>query len=65
MICQVGEEGYLKGPGFFAFTQNMPVMLQQNTNTSAGLVNGMRGTAEEVILEAGVEGIHIAILFYV
>ena len=28
LIYQVGEEGYLKGPGFFAFTKGMPVMLQ-------------------------------------
>jgi hypothetical protein len=32
-------------------------MLQQNTNTYAGLVNGMRGTAEEVILDTSVQGI--------
>jgi hypothetical protein len=57
IIYQVGEEGYLKGPGFFAFTKGMPIMLQQNTNTYAGLVNGMRGTAEEVILDASVQGI--------
>ncbi|KFZ24678.1 hypothetical protein V502_00843, partial [Pseudogymnoascus sp. VKM F-4520 (FW-2644)] len=55
MIYHVGEEGYLKGPGFFAFTKGMPIMLQQNTNTYAGLVNGMRGTAEEVILDASVQ----------
>jgi hypothetical protein len=54
MIYQVGEEGYLKGPGFFAFTKGMPIMLQQNTNTYAGLVNGM--IAEEVILDASVQG---------
>ena len=57
MIYQVSEEGYLKGPGFFAFTKGMPIMLQQNTNTYAGLVNSMRGTAEEVILDASVQGI--------
>lgn len=34
-------------------------MLQQNTNTSAGLVNGMRGAAEEVILDTGVDGIPV------
>jgi hypothetical protein len=62
MIFHVGEEGYLKGPGFFAFTKGMPIMLQQNTNTYAGLVNGMRGTAEEVILDAGVQGIQINII---
>ncbi len=27
MIYHVGEEGYLKGPGFFAFTKGMPIML--------------------------------------
>ena len=43
----------------------MPVMLQQNTNTSADVVNGMRGTAEEVILGTGVEGIHMVIFLYV
>jgi hypothetical protein len=63
MIYHVGEEGYLKGPGFFAFTKGMPIMLQQNTNTYAGLVNGMRGTAEEVILDAGVQGI-MRVLFW-
>lgn len=31
LVYQVGEQGYLKGPGFFAFTKGMPVMLQQNT----------------------------------
>jgi hypothetical protein len=56
MIYQVGEQGYLKGPGFFAFTKGMPIMLQQNTNTYAGLVNGMRGTVEEVILDTDVRG---------
>jgi hypothetical protein len=56
LIYQVGEQGYLKGPGFFAFTKGMPVMLQQNTNTYAGLVNGMRGAAEEVILDADGQG---------
>jgi hypothetical protein len=50
-MFQVGEVQSLKGPGFFAFTKGMPVMLLQNTNTSAGLVNGMTGSAEEVILE--------------
>jgi len=34
-----------------------PVMLLQNTNTSAGLVNGMTGSAEEVILDQDVRGI--------
>jgi hypothetical protein len=58
MVYHVGEEGYLKGPGFFAFTKGMPITLQQNTNTYASLVNGMRGTAEEVILDASVQGIH-------
>ena len=56
LIYQVGEQGYLKGPGLFAFTKGMPVMLQQNTNTYAGLVNGMRGTAEEVILDTHMRG---------
>ena len=65
MIYQVSEQGYLKGPGFFAFTKGMPIMLQQNTNTYAGLVNGMRGTAEEVILDTSVEGIHIVFFLYV
>ena len=46
MIYHVREEGSLKGPGFFAFTKGVPIMLQQNTNTYAGLVNGMRGTAK-------------------
>jgi hypothetical protein len=27
IIYQVGKEGYLKGPGFFAFTKGMPIML--------------------------------------
>jgi hypothetical protein len=62
MIYQVGEQGYLKGPGFFAFTKGMPIMLQQNTNTYAGLVNGMRGTAEEVILDTSVQGIQMEII---
>ena len=62
MMYQVGEEGYLKGPGFFAFTKGMPIMLQQNTNTYAGLVNGMRGSAEEVILDASVQGIQRVII---
>jgi hypothetical protein len=56
LIYQVGEQGYLKGPGFFSFTKGMPVMLQQNTNTNAGLVNGMGGAAEEVILDADGQG---------
>ena len=56
MMYHVGEEGYLKGPGFFAFTKGMPIMLQQNTNTYAGLVNGMRGSAEKVILDASAQG---------
>jgi hypothetical protein len=62
MIFHVGEEGYLKGPGFFAFTKSIPIMLQQNTNTYTGLVNGMRGTAEEVILDASVQGIQRVLL---
>ena len=37
----------------------MPIMLQQNTNTYAGLVNGMRGTVEEVILDTDVQGKYI------
>jgi hypothetical protein len=65
MIYQVGEQGYLKGPGFFAFTKGMPIMLQQNTNTYAGLVNGMRGTADEVILDASVQGIQTEIILIV
>jgi hypothetical protein len=57
LMFQVGEVQHLKGPGFFAFTKGMPVMLLQNTNTSAGLVNGMTGSAEEVILDQDVRGI--------
>ena len=57
LMFQVGEVQHLKGPGFFAFTKGMPVMLLQNTNTSAGLVNGMTGSTEEVILNQDVRGI--------
>lgn len=39
-------------------------MLQQNTNTYAGLVNGMRGTAEEVILDASMQGIQMVIFLW-
>jgi hypothetical protein len=60
LMFQVGEVQHLKGPGFFAFTKGMPVMLLQNTNTSAGLVNGMTGTAEEVILDRDTQGIYKA-----
>jgi hypothetical protein len=56
MMFQVGEVGTLKGPGFVAFTRGMPVMLLQNTNTNAGLVNGMTGTAEEAVLDEAVQG---------
>jgi ATP-dependent exoDNAse (exonuclease V) alpha subunit len=49
--------------GFFAFTKGMPVMFLQNTNTSAGLVNGMVGSVEEVILDRDVRGMRKA-LFY-
>jgi hypothetical protein len=56
IIYQVSEQGYLKCPGFFAFTKGMPIMLQQITKTYAGLVNSMRGTAEEVILDTDVRG---------
>ena len=56
MMFQVSEVGTLKGPGFVAFTRGMPVMLLQNTNTSAGLVNGMTGTAEEAVLDKAIHG---------
>lgn len=56
-VYHVGEIGYLKGPGLLAFTKGMPVMLQQNTNTFAGLVNGMRATGEEVVLDTNTQGI--------
>jgi hypothetical protein len=55
-MFQVGEAGKLKGPGFFAFSKGMPVMLLQNTNTSHGLVNGMTATAEEAILDKNIQG---------
>jgi hypothetical protein len=58
LMFQVGEAKHLKGPGFFAFTKGMPLMLLQNTNTSAGLVNGMIGSAEEVVLDRDVQGIY-------
>jgi hypothetical protein len=61
LMFQVGEVQHLKGPGFFAFTKGMPVMLLQNTNTSAGLVNGMTGSAEEVILDINARGIYKAL----
>jgi hypothetical protein len=48
-MFQIGEVQHLKGPGFFASTKVMLVMLLQNTKTAAGLVNGMTGLAEEVI----------------
>lgn len=63
LMFQVGEVQHLKGPGFFAFTKGMPVMLLQSTNTSAGLVNGMTGSAEEVILDRDIRGMRRA-LFY-
>lgn len=56
MMFRVGEAGNLKGPGFFAFTKGMPVMLLHNTKTSSGLVNGMTGTAERAILDTDVQG---------
>jgi PIF1-like helicase/helitron helicase-like protein len=56
MMFRVGEAGSLKGPGFFAFTKGMPVMLLHNTKTSSGLVNGMTGTAERAILDTDVQG---------
>jgi PIF1-like helicase len=56
MMFRVGEAGQLKGPGFLAFTQGMPVMLLHNTKTSSGLVNGMTATAERAILDADVQG---------
>jgi len=62
-MFQVGEVKRLKGPGFFAFTKGMPVMLLQNTNTSAGLVNGMTGFAEEVNLDIDVRSIHRALCY--
>ncbi len=55
MMFRVGEAGKLKGPGFFAFTTGMPVMLLQNTRTSSGLVNGMTATAERTILDVNVQ----------
>jgi hypothetical protein len=58
LMFQVGEVQHLKSPGFFAFTKGMPVMLLQNTNTSAGLVNGMTGSAQEIILDIDVRGEH-------
>lgn len=54
LMFRVGEVGKLKGPGIFAFTEGMPVMLLRNTRTSSGLVNGMTATAEKVILDASV-----------
>jgi hypothetical protein len=63
LMFQVGEVQQLKGPGIFAFTKGMPVMLLQNTNTSAGLVNGMTGFAEEVILDVDVRGMHRALRY--
>ena len=64
MIYQVNKEGYLKGPGFFAFIKSMPIMLQQNTNTYAGLVNNIRGTAKKVILNTNMQDIQIMIIFW-
>lgn len=63
LMFQVGEVQQLKGPGIFAFTEGIQAMLLQNTNTSAGLVNGMTGLefAEEVILDVDVRGIHRAL----
>jgi len=55
-MFQLGEAGKLKGPGFFAFSKGMPIMLLQNTNTSHGLVNGMTATAEEAILDKSIQG---------
>ncbi|KAH6719516.1 hypothetical protein BKA61DRAFT_653041 [Leptodontidium sp. MPI-SDFR-AT-0119] len=54
MMFRVGEAGKLKGPGLFAFTKGMPVMLLHNTMTSSGLVNGMTATAERAILDIDV-----------
>ena len=65
IIYQVSEQGCLKGPGFFAFTKGMLIMLQQNTNTYAGLVNSIRGTAEEVILDTGIDSIPVVTALYV
>jgi hypothetical protein len=57
-MFEVGKVQHLKGPGFFAFIKERPVMLLQNTNTSVGLVNGMTGSIEEVILDRDVQGIY-------
>lgn len=52
-MFQIGESGKLVGPGFFAFSKGMPVMLLQSTNTSHGLVNGI---AEEAVLDKDIQG---------
>ncbi|CZR69862.1 uncharacterized protein PAC_19762 [Phialocephala subalpina] len=55
MMFRVREAGKLKGPGFFAFTTGMSVMLLQNTKTSSGLVNGMTTEAKRAILDVNVQ----------
>ena len=58
LVRMMFRAGKLKGPGFFAFTKGMPVILLENAKTSSGLVNSMTATVERAILDADVQRKH-------
>ena len=54
MIFWVEEISKFKGPSFFAFIIDIPIMLLQNIKTSSSLVNGITATTERAILDVNI-----------
>lgn len=55
-----GDEGKVDGPGIFAYSAGIPVVVNKNTNTSLGLVNGKEGVAVNVVIDPTSSVTHIA-----
>ena len=59
-IISIGDKSSnIPGPGIFAYTKGMPVVINSNIYTSLGIVNGKEGRAVDVSFDPDADVTHI------
>ena len=65
-LMAIGDESSkLPGPGIFAYTKGMPIMINVNIYTDLGIVNGKEGRAVGVTLDPLADVVHVGNNIYV